>query len=315
MESVHKRIGELDLISNPNFHSVLYLLSSIALSSGIFLLFQAFPAWKVDAFKAIVINYGVAAGFGFILAGGWSTFLSAWGQPWVPVGLTAGFLFIYLFQLIAKSTQQIGVTVTSIAAKLSMVLPVAVFLVLDPTDHPTWNKLLAIALAIPAIVFASWKGEKQSIELKLWLMPLVIFIGSGLIDLMFAGYSGPEHMSQANFRYLFPTLPLSTAFIAGFGWLMIQSPSSRSSNQSSARFTWIGGIILGIINFGSLYFLLETYDKIELNRSAVMPMNNLGIILLSAIASIVLFKEKLTTTNVIGLALGVVVILLLQVDS
>lgn len=293
---------------------MLYLLSSIALSSGIFLLFQAFPTWNINAFKAIVINYGVAAGFGFLLAGGWSTLESAWGQPWVPIGLTAGLLFIYLFQLIAKSTQEIGVTVTSIAAKLSMVLPVAFFLVFDPNDHPTWNKMIAIAMAIPAIIFASWKGEKQSFRPQLWIMPFIIFVGSGMIDLMFAGFSGPSFMTHTHYRYLFPTLPLSTAFLAGLVWLMIQSPSDNRQNGASNRSTWIGGITLGIINFGSLYFLLETYDKIELNRSAVMPLNNLGIILASSLASIAIFKEKLSSTNVLGLVLGVVVILLLQIE-
>ena len=68
-----------------------------------------------------------------------------------------GLLFIYLFQLIARTTQTLGLTVTSIASKLSMVLPVALFLAFDPLDALTWKKGVAIALAIPAIVLASWK--------------------------------------------------------------------------------------------------------------------------------------------------------------
>jgi hypothetical protein len=48
-----------------------------------------------------------------------------------------------------------------------------------------------------------------------------------------------------------------------------------------------------MINFGSLYFLLETYDKVSLDKSAIMPINNLGIIIASAVFSLLLFSEKL----------------------
>ena len=59
---------------------------------------------------------------------------------------------------------------------------------------------------------------------------------------------------------------------------------------------------LGIINFGSLYFLLETYDKINLARSGVMPVNNLGVILLSAAASVAFLGERLNNaTDGVGL--------------
>ena len=51
-----------------------------------------------------------------------------------------GLAFIYLFQLIARTTQTLGLTVTSIASKLSMVLPVALFLAFDPLDALTGKK-------------------------------------------------------------------------------------------------------------------------------------------------------------------------------
>ena len=75
-----------------------------------------------------MLNYGVAAALGWVLCGGSALFTRVQSEPWVWVALGLGLLFIYLFQLIARTTQALGLTVTSIASKLSMVLPVALFL-------------------------------------------------------------------------------------------------------------------------------------------------------------------------------------------
>ena len=119
-------------------------------------------------------------------------------RGWVALGM--GLLFIYLFQLIARTTQTLGLTVTSIASKLSMVLPVALFLAFDPLDALIWKNGVAIALAIPAIVLASWKEEERTVQqgAARWVVPLVIFVGSGCIDLMFAAYSGKPTCNPSN---------------------------------------------------------------------------------------------------------------------
>ena len=291
---------------------MIYLLISIALSTGIFVLFQRFQYWEVHTLQAIVLNYGVAAALGWVLCGGPVLFARVQSEPWVWVALGMGLLFIYLFQLIARTTQTLGLTVTSIASKLSMVLPVALFLAFDPQDALTWKKGLAIALAIPAIVLASWKKEEQTVQqgAARWVVPLVIFVGSGCIDLMFAAYSGEAHMQSVEHRYLFASLPLTTACFAGVVWL-----AASSQLRAPSRNTFLAGVGLGIINFGALYFLLETYDKINLARSGVMPVNNLGVILLSAAASVVFLGERLNHRNRAGLALGALVILLLLWES
>lgn len=283
---------------------MIYLLLCIACSAGIFLLFRAFKGWGAHTLQAIVINYGVAALLGWTLSGGFSTLKMAWGTPWVNTAMAVGILFIYLFHLIARSTQELGVTVTSIAAKLSMVIPVAVFLVFDPTDEPALTKLLAVGLAVPAVVLSSWKNEKKASN-RSWIIPLIIFLGGGLIDLMFGWYSGPEHMTRIEFRYLFATIPFSVAFIIGLGMLLKAklrpAPSKTDHNRT---ITWTGGIMLGVINFGSLYLLLEAFDKLPLDRSAIMPITNLGIVLVSSLMAIYAFKEKLSTTNWMGLLIG-----------
>ena len=47
------------------------------------------------------------------------------------------------------------------------------------------------------------------------------------------------------------------------------------------------------------------------NSSAIIPINNMGIVLFSALAAWLLFKEKLSVTNWLGILLSAVAIALI----
>ena len=292
-----------------------YLLLAILLATAIFAGFRVFPKWGADTFQVIVINYAVAAGLGWWLAGGWPTFQRAWGAPWLYAAIVVGSLFLYLFHLMARSAQVNGLTVTTVAAKLSMVLPVLVFLLADPTDGLSLTKSAALLCSLPAVVLASWKAD-EPFRLRDARMPLIIFFGGGLIDLMFGWYSGPEHMSEPAFRYLFPTIPFNLALIIGLGMLIFRSlRRQRGVNLAPVPHrpwvTWTSGLALGVINFGSLYYLLNAYDAAPLDRSAITPLINLGVVLSSALVARWVFRERLSARNALGLGLGCAAMVLL----
>lgn len=81
------------------------------------------------------------------------------------------------------------------------------------------------------------------------------------------------------------------------------------------RPTVLGGIILGIINVGSLFFLLSAYEHMPLSRSAIVPMNNLGVVLATSLAGMAFFSERPSRRNLLGWALATTaLVLLLQSD-
>lgn len=292
-----------------------YLLLAIALATAIFAGFRAFPKWGANTFQVIVINYAVAAALGWWLAGGWPTFLRAWGDTWLYTAMVVGSLFLYLFHLMARSSQVNGLTVTTVAAKLSMVLPVLVFLIADPSDGLSWTKSAALLCSLPAVVLASWKAD-EPFRLRDARMPLIIFFGGGLIDLMFGWFSGPEHMREPAFRYLFTTIPFTMALLIGLAMLIVQKLRRGHAVQLEATphrpaVTWAAGLGLGFINFGSLYYLLQAYAAVPLDRSAITPLINLGVVLASALAARLLFGERLSPRNAWGLALGCAAMVLL----
>jgi uncharacterized membrane protein len=77
---------------------------------------------------------------------------------------------------------------------------------------------------------------------------------------------------------------------------------------------WISiyGVVLGLVNFGSLYGLIRALDSGVFDSSIIFGINNMGIVLLSVIIAMMIFSEKLTIINKIGVILSLVAIIILS---
>lgn len=75
----------------------------------------------------------------------------------------------------------------------------------------------------------------------------------------------------------------------------------------------IGWSFLGIPNYFSVYFLLKALKSNVLESSGIFTVNNVGIVMLSTVAGIVLFHEKLLRKNWIGIGLAIASIALVAI--
>ena len=101
------------------------LLLSILSSTLIFVVFKLFSRFKVNTLQAIVVNYFVACGTGLLLYDGEIVLQKIPEYPWFLYALALGSLFIGIFNLMAWTTQRSGLSVVSVATKMSVVVPVA----------------------------------------------------------------------------------------------------------------------------------------------------------------------------------------------
>lgn len=295
------------------------LVLSITVSTLLFSCFRLFSTYKVGLEEAVVINYIVACGLSVVLAGP-SHALARLTEPSTAAGALMGLFFLYMFNKIGECTQQLGLGVVAIATKMSMVLPMTVFMLLDPKDPFTWQKATAVLLAFPAVSLASNTGRKNSGAMGAepadhpaasWQLPAIVFFGSGLIDMGFGWFSSDVHMSCDADRFTFASVPFAVAALIGLSrWTIF--PSAKPNLN---RATVLGGITLGVINVGSLFFLLSAYQSMPLPRSAIVPSNNLGIVLATAAAGIVFFRERPSGRNVIGWILATAALILLLLPS
>jgi len=285
---------------------MIYLLLSILSSSVIFITFKVTERFKTNLIKLITVNYLVAAILGFSFNRHPISILNIFTSGWLPYALLIGFSFILMFFLIGYSTRLSGVAVTTIAGKLSMVIPI-LFSILYFSEKTTVLKISGLFIATLAVVLTSYRPIDKAKNIKLIILPIAIFLGSGITDSI-VKYAQTYHVPNS-LSLLFPAVVFLTALLLGFVFILIK-PTSVSKNISIAEL--IGGTILGIANFGSLYFFILALNNSKLDSSIVFGLNNICIVLFSILIGLVFFKEKFSRVNFAGVLMAVIAILILM---
>jgi drug/metabolite transporter (DMT)-like permease len=287
---------------------MIFLLLSILSSTAIYALFKLFKNWGVNSFQAIVSNYFVASAFGFLIATNHGSIEIETAFPWLPFGMGVGVIFISMFYLMSKSSQVNGVSVTGLATKMSLLIPVAYFILFDPDEALTTRKGLGILLGIVALVLATSPKKDAENWKKDLSLPLIIFLGSGLLDL-FLAFVEKHHLSADGHHEWFTPIPFGIAFIIGVIVLIIRKFTHGIGIDLKSS---LAGIVLGLVNYGSIYFLLKVLGSGILDRSTVIPLNNVGVVTASALIGIFAFHERMTRLNLIGIVLSIVSIAILS---
>lgn len=285
---------------------MIYLLASIILTSYLTLSFKVVERFRIPLFQAIVFNYITCVITGSIVNGSFPLSAASASEPWFLWAGIMGVMFIGLFNIIGFTAQKIGVAVTSVANKLSLVIPFAFSLYLY-NETATWIKIAGIVLALVAVFFTCLpsKPNEASTEKALpvslrILLPAVLFLGSGLLDTM-VKYVEQTYLNESNNNAY---LIASFATAAIIGLILLAVGIARGKMKFDPR-SIIAGIAIGFPNYFSIWFLVKVLKQYQGNSSALIPINNMGIVLLSSIAAWILFKEKLSTINWVGILLAV----------
>lgn len=290
---------------------MIYLLLTILLNVFLSVVFKIFARFQVDNLQAIVVNYWVCVITGSVFLGHFPIGAVSIQQPWFPWTFVMGAGFISIFNLIAYCTHTEGITATTVANKLSMVIPAAFALWLY-ADKMTLGKGIGILVAFPAVYLSTYNKDAQGNKQHL-LWPLVLFIGSGLLDTLVSyvahqyfqtGNDAADNTGQA--IYLIHTFSVA----GSIGVLLVTALLLLRKRT----FSWknvIAGCLLGVPNYFSIYFLFRFLQSGFLQSSAAIPVNNIGIVLVSAIVAILFFKEKATPVRILGLLLSITAILLI----
>ncbi len=284
---------------------MIWLLLSILCSTLIFVNFKLFSRYQVSNLQAIVINYFVAFSVGLLSDGFEMHPGELTGKPWFFSILILGFLFIFLFQLMAVVSQKFGIAAVSVTVKMSLVIPVT-FAIWYYGENLGLLKVVGIIAALAAVYLATRKPIKTKAHPAYIFLPIILFAGSGFLD-AFLKYNQHELVLPADHSY-FASLIFLTAGILGTIMFFIQL--LRGAERPHWR-NLLAGITLGIPNYGSIYFLLLALEVRGLESSVIFPINNVGIVALSVITGWLLFREHLSRINKIGVALAVIAIVLI----
>ncbi|MGB3149974.1 MAG: DMT family transporter [Maribacter sp.] len=281
-----------------------YLALSVLFSSLIFVIFKLYTRFNVQTLYAIITNYVVASTVGLIAYTGKFSILEIQQRSWFLGALALGILFILVFNIMAATSQRLGVSVASVATKMSFVLPafIGVFLYNEQLGP---LKIIGIIIAIFAVYLSSIKKTGVAFKLGHLLLPFLVFLGSGLIDTAIK-YFQEIHLGKGELP-LFSATVFFSAAISGFifmGFNAVKKPMRFSLKNL------IGGIALGVPNYFSIYFLIKALEFKGLNSASIFTVNNVAIVMLSTLFGILFFKERLSVRNWTGIGLAVVSIIL-----
>lgn len=282
---------------------MIYLILAIVFSTGVFVAMRLFERFKLDNHQALMWNYVFAASTGFLMCKQFDTPAQLVSEPWFGLSIVTGFWFIFTYLLMTASTQRSGVTITSLSSKLSVVLPTLAGVVLF-SERLNFVATMGIVLALVALVLVvGGKNESSKTNKTNWLLPMLIFFGTGTGDIFMK--LTEQHNKADN-------MSLMIAFIYFIAMMFGVIIVAYDLIRGKSKWQWksaLGGIGLGVINFFSTYSVycaMRCFDNVVL-----FPVYNIGVVSVTALTGWLLFKEKLTWKNYLGLAIAIIAVILI----
>jgi len=284
------------------------LLLSILSSSVLLVIFKYFDKFKVHTFQAITVNYVVAATLGFLMTPTDFSVAQIITRPWAMNALILGSSFIGVFYIMAISSQKVGVAVSSVANKMSLVIPVTAGFILYQ-ESLAGLKIVGILLAIVAVTLVTIRSSDGVVLDKKYLfLPILIFLGSGFLDTILK-FVQKTQLREGEIEVFSASLFAIAATIGS----LITIGNRLFKGVTLQIKSIVAGFALGIPNYFSIHFLLQALNLPNLESTVVFPINNTGIVLLSTLLAILLFSERLSKLNWIGISLAVVSIALIAI--
>jgi multidrug transporter EmrE-like cation transporter len=285
---------------------MLYVFLSICCSVIVSVLLKLAKRYQIDVFQAITWNYSMAILLTWFFFK--PTIPSLQNAP-VHIYLGLGVLLPLLFMVMAISVRVAGIVRTDVAQRLSLFIPLlASFLIFGDS----LNKLKIIGLVIGfAAILCSIPWQKKTANRRVysnaWIFLLIIFFGIGIIDILFKQVALFKEVPYTTSLFLIYIL----AFVIALIVLIFRVLTKKT------KFSWphiMFGWILGVANFGNILFYLKAHTSLSKSPSTVFSAMNIGVIALGTLVGLVVFNERLSILNKVGVALAVIAIVVITIS-
>ncbi len=253
---------------------------------------------RLPVFPLVTANYFVAVFSALVYRPlSWEGVAKTPFMGWVALGIL-GILFVLVFSLTGRVSREIGVGLAGMLSKLSLVIPIgfSIAFLREPVNN---RQIIGLILALLAIFLVHGPYLKEGGLRKLWQAMrwgLLLWLGNGLIDTLFKAFQ-PKWQALPDENI--PPLIMGVAGITGLIILITQGQLFHFTRGG----LWAGALGLGLTNIASVIFYVK-----GLRAMPAVPFFlslNLGIVLLSGILGVVLFRERFSWMVGLGYAAGV----------
>ena len=287
---------------------MIFLLLAILCSAALPLLFRAFDDWRVNLFWAIPANYFACIVVGGIFAPPPQHASELLSQPWLVLATLQGLVLAVNFYLLAYTAQRAGVSVAVLASRLSVAIPAILAFVLYG-DSLNALKVVGLATALSSLYLCTATGQDFGVT-HVWLrrvLPVLVFVmfGCHFTLLKFT----QAHYLDSSSNHLYVTMSFLFAFVTSVTVGLVKIRATKIVIRSRDL---IAGGALGLINYGAIYFLVKALSLEGWQSSQLFPIYSVGVVSVSSLLAMILFKERLSRLKTFGLAIGLVAIALLN---
>lgn len=280
---------------------MIYIFISICCSVFVSVLLKLAKRYHIDTRQAITWNYSMAGLLTWIF---YKPALPPLSGTLLPAYIALGILLPSLFVILALSVRYTGIVRTDVAQRLSLFIPVlAAFLIFGEDHSPI--KIIGIIVAFIAIIFSIPWQKNESKPSAYWIYPVIVFIGMGLIDILFKQIARTEAIPFTSSLFIVFILAFLISILALL-YLFI------TKKMKFSMINVLCGWILGIANFGNILFYLKAHQALSNQPSMVFSVMNIGVIVLGSLVGVFIFREKLSRLNYAGIVLALISILLIS---
>jgi len=277
-----------------------FLILAVVFSTLNHLLFKAFSRLNITLLTAVCLNYAVCVCIGCVSSGMSRGGINPTEQAWFPISVVQGILLFFSFLLMGRTTYRCGVSIASLATRLSIAIPTiaAFFLYADTIGI---SKMAGIAAALAAL-FLSATTPSSDIDVSSLphpFLPVSLFvvfgIHSALLKYVQARFlTGYDYHSYIMASFWF-------AFLASVFFVCFQIMQKKLALKREDIFA---GILLGTANYGSVYCLIKTLAVPGWQSSQIFPTISILVVALSTLLARIAFREKIHNKVAAALIIG-----------
>ena len=271
------------------------ILAAACCSVIVSILLKLAKAQGFDALQMIVWNYASASVLCFLWFKPDLQHISIIDRPWWLI-IALGILLPSVFLCLAKSLQYAGIVKTEIAQRLSVVLSLlAAFFIFQEQFNTL--KTIGIVLGILAVLSLLFSHQQdktgQSSTKQAMLYLALVWFGYAFIDVLlkYTTGLGVQFAVALNLMFIF-------AFILSLAYIVMTTKTLGN------RKNILAGMGLGLLNFANIALYVKAHMLLKDTPAIVFAGMNILVVLFGALSGLIIFKEKLTPTTALGLALG-----------
>lgn len=271
-----------------------YLVLAIMSSALVSIIMRLSEKYIHNNISMLMVNYIVCS----ISAYFFTTFTLGKGLPiTLLLGVFGGIIYLISFLLLQYNVYKNGVVLSSLYAKLGIIVPVLMSILLF-SEVPTIFQVVGLILSAISIFYMNMqKGEK--IKLNITLLSLLIV--NGMTDGLSKVFEQVGNQEQSS---LFLFVIFVFAFIGSFILML-------TKKQKVGKEELLFGVLIGVPNFFSAKFLLRALYSLQ--AVVVYPTYSILAVVVVSIVGVLLFKEKLTKKLLISIMMISIAIGLLNV--